>query len=442
VNAIPIHLYVKGLSEDACLEAARYAAENTISAVWIDVSDSRSLDLCETVASETPLSVIASVHGPSLIGDALDAEVSGIAVHPSTGPALVDHKETLLKNRTDIFLLMDDSTPDSYTGNLSSHFLAAGSKQVYFPSGDGGSSNAVDVVPEAFFNSLNEITGAARMLEKEGFDSVYVHIHHPNPVLLFNVNRFVKNRLKTKHVVSMTSDALRERSLIQNSLSLSSLFHEGIGDVLLIPHGCDAGHGDGRRSEDTYSDDAISSIGQGRKKYYKGVESSDKYDDAEKGRISSVKSGSTKSSDEKSIIRRSLESLQESILFAIKILGSCKLFPKGYTIISCPTCGRCRLDLLHITKEIDNKMKMLEEQFNRKGKKLEDIGGISVAVMGCNVNGPGEARNADIGIAGRNNKTGVLFKNGKPFKSLPEKRLVNELIKHTRAIIEHKFETV
>ncbi len=407
MNEIPIHLYLtgKGLSEEGCLKAARYAAENSISAVWIDVSDRGAVDLCETVASETSLLVIASVHDPSLIGDALNAGVSGIAVHPSMVPALVGYKKALLKNGIDIYLIADDSRHDSYTDRLSPYVREADSGPADFSSGDGDFSYAGDAVSEAFFNTVNEITVAAGTLKAEGFGSVYVHIHHPNPVLLFNVNRFVKDRFKTKHVVSMTSDGAREQSLIQNSLSLGSLFHEGIGDVLLIPHGEDARHSEGGQSEDKHGDgvegDGVSSKG-----------------------------------------RHSLESLQESILFAIKILGSCKLFPKGYTIISCPTCGRCRLDLLHITREIDNRMKTLEEQFNREGKKLEDIGGISVAVMGCNVNGPGEARNADIGIAGRNNKTGVLFKNGKPFKSLPEKRLVSELIKHTKTIIERKFEVV
>ncbi len=377
MNAIPIHLYVKGLSEDACLEAARYAAENSVSAVWIDVSDRGSVDRCGTFASETPLSVIAAVHDTSMIGEVLDAGVSGIALRPAARSVLIEYKKRLLERDIDIYLLAD--WPDCI----------------------------LDGDPGAFFSFVNETVDAVEALKNDGIDNVYVHIHHPNPVLLFNVNRFVKKRFGTQHVISMTTDAVREQSLIHNSLSLGSLFHERIGDVLLISHGVDAGYGEG---------------GPGKDKY---VDSESISNDSE--RISS---------------RRSLESLQESILFAIKILGSCKLFPKGYTIISCPTCGRCRLNLLHITREIDNRMKTLEEQFNRKGKKLEDIGGISVAVMGCNVNGPGEARNADIGIAGRNNKTGVLFKNGKPFKSLPEKMLVSELIKHTRAIIEHKFETV
>jgi hypothetical protein len=136
------------------------------------------------------------------------------------------------------------------------------------------------------------------------------------------------------------------------------------------------------------------------------------------------------------------EGVRELLLRARKILGSCRLLPTGYSIISCPTCGRCRLDLLKMTGEIDRRLRLLSQKYEAEGKRLEQVGGIAVAVMGCNVNGPGEARNADIGIAGRNNKTGILFKNGKPFKTLPEHRLVDELIDHTEELIDQKFQNL
>jgi (E)-4-hydroxy-3-methylbut-2-enyl-diphosphate synthase len=98
------------------------------------------------------------------------------------------------------------------------------------------------------------------------------------------------------------------------------------------------------------------------------------------------------------------------------------------------------LDIEKMTKRISGKLKVLEEEYNQQGKRLEDVGGITVAVMGCNVNGPGEARNADIGIAGRKNKTGVLFKEGTPLKTLPENELIDELIMHTKALIDRMFE--
>ncbi|MFH1510268.1 MAG: flavodoxin-dependent (E)-4-hydroxy-3-methylbut-2-enyl-diphosphate synthase [Candidatus Woesearchaeota archaeon] len=87
-------------------------------------------------------------------------------------------------------------------------------------------------------------------------------------------------------------------------------------------------------------------------------------------------------------------------------------------IISCPTCSRTKVDLIAITKEIE--------------KKTENIRSpIRIAVMGCVVNGPGEARNADIGIA-CGNKMGVIFRNGKIIRSVSEDKIVEELMKEIR----------
>jgi (E)-4-hydroxy-3-methylbut-2-enyl-diphosphate synthase len=102
---------------------------------------------------------------------------------------------------------------------------------------------------------------------------------------------------------------------------------------------------------------------------------------------------------------------------AYELLQSLGLRQHGPTLISCPTCGRCQIDLPAITRQVK--------------KELDKLGGgvtICVAVMGCTVNGPGEAREADYGIAcGR--KSGVLFERGKVVKTCPEKNLVRELLK-------------
>jgi hypothetical protein len=228
-----------------------------------------------------------------------------------------------------------------------------------------------------FITSLNEISRSADELKKAGVKNLYFNIHHPNPVIHFNTNKLIKDTYGLKHIISLTPCEKREDSVILNSLSLGSLFYEKIGDAVLL-----------RLPSD--------------KKY-------------------------------------TSQNVKGAVELSKKILGSCRLFPRGYTIISCPTCGRCRLDLLKMTEEIDCKLRTLEKNYNQEGKKLEDVGGIAVAVMGCNVNGPGEARSADIGIAGRNNKTGIIFKNGKPFKTLPENKLVDELLIHTKNIIDQKF---
>lgn len=121
------------------------------------------------------------------------------------------------------------------------------------------------------------------------------------------------------------------------------------------------------------------------------------------------------------------------------ILGSLGLVKTGYTIISCPKCGRCQMDLLNINREVDKYLSKLEEDYNRKGINLEDMGGITVAVMGCNVNGPGEARGADIGIAGGKNGLGTIFKYGIPFETLPEEKVVGEFLHHIKTLIDKKI---
>ncbi len=104
----------------------------------------------------------------------------------------------------------------------------------------------------------------------------------------------------------------------------------------------------------------------------------------------------------------------KEIAVAKEILVSLGL-KQGLSIISCPTCGRTRIDIIRLTEEVE--------------KALEPYGDcpLSVAVMGCAVNGPGEAREADFGIAGGKNE-GLLFAKGEIIKKVPETQLVSELV--------------
>lgn len=98
----------------------------------------------------------------------------------------------------------------------------------------------------------------------------------------------------------------------------------------------------------------------------------------------------------------------------IEILRSLGLRKGGVTFVSCPTCGRTRIDLIKIANEVEKRLKNCTKE-------------IKVAVMGCAVNGPGEAREADIGIAGGIGE-GIIFKKGEIIKKVKEDELVNELI--------------
>ena len=87
----------------------------------------------------------------------------------------------------------------------------------------------------------------------------------------------------------------------------------------------------------------------------------------------------------------------------------------GINVVSCPTCGRTRIDLIGIAKEVEQRCMAI------KGKKLK------VAVMGCAVNGPGEAREADLGIAGGDG-VGLVFRRGEIIKKVPQEQLVDALM--------------
>ena len=97
----------------------------------------------------------------------------------------------------------------------------------------------------------------------------------------------------------------------------------------------------------------------------------------------------------------------------IAILKAAGLRKTGYEMISCPTCGRCRIDLIPIAEEVERRLKLQNRD-------------ITVAVMGCAVNGPGEASHADFGIAGGIGE-GVIFIKGQVVKRAPSEKLVDEL---------------
>ena len=105
----------------------------------------------------------------------------------------------------------------------------------------------------------------------------------------------------------------------------------------------------------------------------------------------------------------------KEIKVAKEILKDCNLYSTSPTLIACPTCGRTQIDLIPIAKEIEEFLQTIQSN-------------IKVAVMGCAVNGPGEAREADIGIAG-GIKEGLLFKKGEIIRKIPQDEIVEELKK-------------
>ena len=111
----------------------------------------------------------------------------------------------------------------------------------------------------------------------------------------------------------------------------------------------------------------------------------------------------------------------EEVKVAFQILKSLGLREYGPNLISCPTCGRCRIELPNIVKQVQRELSKIKAP-------------IKVAIMGCVVNGPGEAREADIGIAGAEGY-GLLFKKGKILKKVKEKDLVKSLLEEIENMI-------
>lgn len=99
---------------------------------------------------------------------------------------------------------------------------------------------------------------------------------------------------------------------------------------------------------------------------------------------------------------------------AYDILRSLRFYNNGIEIISCPTCGRTKIDVISLVKRAELLLLNCEKP-------------LKVAIMGCAVNGPGEAKEADIGIAG-GDKEGIIFKKGKILRKVPEEKLLEELL--------------
>lgn len=105
----------------------------------------------------------------------------------------------------------------------------------------------------------------------------------------------------------------------------------------------------------------------------------------------------------------------KEIYAAQDLLKAIGIRKNGITFVSCPTCGRTKIDLIALANEAEEKLRGCKKN-------------LKVAIMGCAVNGPGEAREADIGIAGGNG-VGLIFKKGEIIRKVPESELITELMK-------------
>ncbi len=115
----------------------------------------------------------------------------------------------------------------------------------------------------------------------------------------------------------------------------------------------------------------------------------------------------------------------EEVRVGMDILKSLGLRNEGLTFVACPSCGRADIDLISLAKEVEQRM----IPFSNKN--------IHVAVMGCEVNGPGEARAADIGVAGGKG-IGIIFKKGEVIRKVPETQIVTALMEEVEKLVAEK----
>ncbi len=115
----------------------------------------------------------------------------------------------------------------------------------------------------------------------------------------------------------------------------------------------------------------------------------------------------------------------EEVRVGIEILKALGLRKQGFTFVACPSCGRADIDLVALAKEVEQRM----VPFSNKD--------IHVAVMGCEVNGPGEARGADIGVAGGKG-IGLIFRKGEVIRKVPEAQIVETLMEEVKKLVAEK----
>ena len=104
----------------------------------------------------------------------------------------------------------------------------------------------------------------------------------------------------------------------------------------------------------------------------------------------------------------------DEVRVGYEILKSLGLRQRGVNFVSCPTCGRCQINLIKVAEEVERRLQSVHKQ-------------ITVAVMGCAVNGPGEAREADVGVAGGNGE-GLIFRKGEIVRKVSEDKLADALL--------------
>jgi (E)-4-hydroxy-3-methylbut-2-enyl-diphosphate synthase len=124
----------------------------------------------------------------------------------------------------------------------------------------------------------------------------------------------------------------------------------------------------------------------------------------------------------------------EEVKVAQRILSSLNLRRFETNVIACPSCGRCEIDVVGIAKQVEQGLSALATEQPRARE-------LTVAVMGCVVNGPGESEHADVGLAGGGG-VGLIYRKGTPVRRVPEAEMVDALLDEVRALLNEELTSV
>jgi (E)-4-hydroxy-3-methylbut-2-enyl-diphosphate synthase len=335
---VPIHLY-------GSFNKPHESLHSEPNAWWLEIRTKKDLEnlkrLKKQKGAKHKPSVIPVLKDPSLIEVCLEDDFEGIAVPLSYKDSLLTLTHHPAKISTAIYLIEEEFMQKRNDDEIQA--------------------------------SLNLIKSSIIEIKKAGFRNLAIDLFHPDPVIYVKSNQCLKKELDLNHVISLVPLADRMESIVRNTLTISALFYEQIGSVLLIKPG------------EKQNEEAAFELGR-------------------------------------------------NILATIELCG------RTYRLVSCPVCGRCQWDLEPMSRRIKNELDEIVAGLGTRRKKLEECGGIVVAVMGCNVNGPGEASDADIGVAGGKNRTGTIFRMGKPYKTVREGEIFPEMAKGIKEVIEKKIE--
>jgi hypothetical protein len=223
---------------------------------------------------------------------------------------------------------------------------------------------------------LETIALSVDRLRAGGFREIFCVVPVSHSTALYNGYAFLKRDLGVKTFVVLSTCGDEADPLVRGALHIGSLFYKGFTDGVLL-----------------------------------------------------------KPQDSAPLERREIMRLLAIAKGTLSTLGR---YPAAYTIVSCPMCGRCEIDIPGMTEEVDHVMRSIEKEYAKRGMPLAEKGGVTVAVMGCNVNGPGEARGADIGIAGGRGGSGTIFIKGKVHATLPEGELLEQFSELVRGLIDER----